>query len=126
MGAFILDNRESKQYFNLNRRNTEMGNEESMPSAGEEEEKPFAGEKEDESPSAGEEEGKPSAGEEEDKTSAVEEEDESSSVVETSLGQKASTDDLKRSPNPPSPRGKDLEMALKHLPRSGWLEQAPN
>ena len=38
---------------------------------------------------------------------------------------KTSTDDLQRCPHPPSPRGKDLEMALKHLPRSGWVEQAP-
>ena len=38
---------------------------------------------------------------------------------------KTSADDLQRCPNLPSPKGKDLEVALKHLPRSGWLEQAP-
>ena len=126
-----------------------------MPSAGEEkEEKPSDGKEEDDSPSDGEEdeshstgkeEEKPSAGEEDESPSAGEEEDyqptsvsewvqywtrkgEETSAAKTSENKtlkKTSADDLQRCPNLPSPKGKDLEVALKHLPRSGWLEQAP-
>ena len=68
---------------------------------------------------------KPAAG----KTSEASD-DNTPEMKETSDGktpemQKKSTDDLQICPHLPSPKGKDLAMALKHLPRSGWLEQAP-
>ena len=41
------------------------------------------------------------------------------SADKTPKVKKTTTDDLQRCPNLPSPRGMDLELAVKHLPRSG-------
>ena len=93
----------------------------------EEDEGSSAGEEvDDESPYAGkEEEEKSSAGEEEETSADKTPVNKNTSAGKTPKVKKTTADDLQRCPNLPSPRGKDLEVALKHLPRSGWLEQAP-